>query len=124
MTGDKKSIRPILSSIASQTYNSEGEAFQNITLRPILKMQHDLLIARFQSYLTKNKVDFSGYDKMKKRASLSKILQNDSRFRTELCGIIIGQFTLEEYKRYEKMSSDMNKRIMTMLEERIQSVLL
>ena len=36
--------------------------------------------------------------------------------------MIIGQFTLEEYKMYEKMSSDMNKRIMAMLEERIQSV--
>ena len=72
MIGDKKSIRPILPNIASQTYKSQGEAFQNITLRPILKMQHDLLIARFESYLNKNKVDFSGYDKMKKELPCQK----------------------------------------------------
>lgn len=122
MTGDKKAIRPILPGIASQSYNSEAEAFQNNTLRPILKMQHDLLILRFQCYLQRNKLDFSGYDDLKKRAGISKILRNDSRFKTELCGIIIGQFTVEEYIVYEKMSSEMNKRIMAMLEERIQSV--
>ena len=122
MLGDKKAIRPIIPGVTTQSYKSDGEVFQNHTLRPILKMQHDLLIARFQSYLHKNKIDFKGYDEMKKRAALSKILKNDSRFKTELCGIIIGQFTVGEYKVYEKMSSDMNKRIMAMLEERIQSV--
>jgi len=34
---------------------SSDEAFQNTTLRPIIKMQHDLFIAVFRNYITKRK---------------------------------------------------------------------
>lgn len=122
MIGDKEGIRPIIKSISELTYNNPGEAFQNLTLRPILKLQHELLMVYVQGYFKKNKIELLGYDTLKKKAILSNCLKNDLRFKTELRGMIIGQFTADEYRTYEGMATDMNKRIMAMLEERLQSV--
>ena len=34
------------------------ELFQNATLRPIIKMQHNLLIGSFKNYIQIRKIDF------------------------------------------------------------------
>ena len=44
MNDPKKSIRPEIKTIASTEGMSEEEKFQNETLRPIIKLQHDLLL--------------------------------------------------------------------------------
>ena len=43
------------------------------------------------------------------------------KFRNSLKGIIIGQFTLEEYDRYIENSSALNKRMMNIVKERLKS---
>ena len=45
MTNTKQSIRPIIHTIGSQENASKEEQFQNEVLRPIIKMQHDLIMA-------------------------------------------------------------------------------
>ena len=40
--------------------SSNEEAFQNQTLRPILKLQNDLFVASFENYITKNNRDQIG----------------------------------------------------------------
>ena len=43
------------------------------------------------------------------------------KFRNSVKGMIIGQFTLEEYSIYIKNSSALNKRIMNIVKERFIS---
>ena len=50
--------RPLIPDLINDGTN-EMERFQNKTLRPIIKMQHDILIVSFQYYLEKRKIDFS-----------------------------------------------------------------
>ena len=47
MTGDKVSIRSTIKGINDIEDKSPAEQFQNTVLRPIIKMQHDLLVAFF-----------------------------------------------------------------------------
>ena len=47
-----KKERPILKNLIKED-TSELEYFQNITIRPIIKMQHDLLILSLSNYLKK-----------------------------------------------------------------------
>lgn len=122
MDTEKLNIRPRIKNIDSVVYKNPGEEFQNLTLRPILKLQHDLIVVYVKAYLLKNKIELTGYDDVKKRSVLSNIFKRDTQLKTELKGMIIGQFTAEEYLVYEGMSSDMNKRILAMLKERLQSV--
>ncbi|TAF68294.1 MAG: glyoxalase [Flavobacterium sp.] len=101
--------------------SSSEEAFQNQTLRPILKLQNDLFLASFENYITKNKKDFYSLSTEKKLLLIENSIQKDIKFRNALKGIVIGLFTLEEYQTYIQNSSNLNKRMMNMLIERLKS---
>ena len=49
------------------------------------------------------------------------MIQKDIKFRNSLKGMIIALFSVEEYLDYIKNSSNLNKRMMTMLIERLKS---
>lgn len=124
MTNNKVSIRPLIKNIGTIENKSEEEKFQNDTLRPILKLQHELLIAFFENYVRRKKIDFDKLNHVKMLELISNIFKNDNLFKTELRGLIIGHFTLSEYKLYQTISVDANKRIFTMIKERLLSVFL
>ena len=121
MTNDKVSIRPIIKKINSIENKSQEERFQNEVLRPIIKMQHDLLLLFFQQHTLKKKVFFAELSDLKKKTLIAEIFKNDSQFKIELRGLIIGHFTTEEFLAYLEIRADSNKRIVSMIEERILS---
>jgi hypothetical protein len=108
-----------LGKINSQT--SEEELFQNQTLRPILKLQNELLIKIFKNYILKNKAQFSQFTVDKKLDYIENSILNDNKFRNLLIGTIIGILQIDEYILYSKNTSALNKRIITMLIERLKS---
>ncbi|MGB5321017.1 glyoxalase [Lutimonas sp.] len=124
MIDNKLSIRPVIIHIGTVENKTQEEGFQNTTLRPILKLQHELLIAFFENYVKRKKIDFQGLSSEKKNDFVSNIFKNDNMFKTELRGMIIGQFTVSEFAAYKSISSDANKRILTMAKERLLSVFL
>jgi hypothetical protein len=101
--------------------SSLEELFQNEVLRPILKLQNDLFVASFINHLTKNKIDFTTHSNEKKLIIIENAIQKDIKFRNALKGMIIGLFTTDEYAKYIKNSSSLNKRMMGMLIERLKS---
>ena len=48
-------------------------------------------------------------------------IQKDIKFRNALKGMILGLFSIEEYLSYTENSSELNKRMMNMLIERLKS---
>ena len=124
MTETKISIRPIIKNIGTIQGKTEAENFQNTTLRPVLKLQHELLIAFFENYIQRKKIDFQGLSSEKKKDLVANIFKNDNMFKTELKGMITGQFILSEFVLYQSISSDANKRIFSMAQERLLSVFL
>lgn len=108
-----------IGSITSES--SIEESFQNETLRPILKLQNDLFIASFKNYIERNKVEFQSKTIEAKLAVIDNAVQKDAKFSSMVKGIIIGLFTIEEYAVYSQNSSNINKRIMSMLLERLKS---
>ena len=101
--------------------SSTEESFQNEVLRPVLKLQNDLFIASFLNYISKNKADFYTHTVEKKMAIIENAIQKDIKFRNALKEMIIGLFTADEYGLYIKNSSSLNKRMMSMLTERLKS---
>jgi hypothetical protein len=97
------------------------ELFQNEVLRPILKFQNDLFIASFVNYINKYKRDFYTLTVENKLSIIENAIQKDIKFRNALKGMIIALFTTDEYAIYIKNSSNLNKRMMTLLIERIKS---
>jgi hypothetical protein len=103
--------------------SSSEEIFQNNTLRPILKMQNDLFIQVFINYAVKQKSVFFSLTPEKKMIYIENVIQRDIKFRNSLKGMIIALFTLDEYAEYIRISSNLNKRMMNMLVERLKSQL-
>lgn len=103
------------------TQSSSEETFQNQVLRPILKLQNDLFVASFENYINKNKRDFYTLSIEKKLLLIENAIQKDIKLRNALKGMVIGLFTLEEYQTYIQNSSNLNKRMMNMLIERLKS---
>lgn len=103
--------------------SSAEEAFQNITLRPILKLQNDLFIQVFINYAVKQKSAFFILSPDKKMNYIENVIHRDIKFRNLLKGIIIGFFTVNEFQDYIQNSSNLNKRMMNLLIERLKSQL-
>ena len=62
--------RPILSDLVKGG-TLDIEKFQNQVIRPIIKMQHSLLIALFQDYIKQRNIDFIDLKKEKQLISQS-----------------------------------------------------
>ena len=118
---DIKRIRPEIGSTQSFGQMGLEEKFQNNTLRPILKLQNPLIIAVFHNYIVKHKGVFYDLSIEKRLAYIENALYKDQKFRNALKGMIIGHFTVDEYKDYTAYSSSLNKRMMNMAVERLKN---
>ncbi|MFI1773778.1 glyoxalase [Thalassobellus citreus] len=116
-----KSIRPTIASATINDNMSSDERFQNLVLRPVIKLQNDLLIEVFKNYIVKHKSVFYGLTLEKRIDYIENTIQKDIKFRNSLKGMIIGQFTVEEYLIYIQNSSALNKRMMNIVKERLLS---
>ncbi len=115
------SMRPEIPSAKINPTMSSDEFFQNKTLRPVAKLQNDLLLAVFKNYVAKHKNVFYDLTIEKRLDYIENAIHKDMKFRNSLKGIIIGQFTLEEFDIYILNSSSLNKRMMDIVKERLKS---
>ncbi len=113
-------LRPDLQ-LPIQTSKPE-EQFQNKTLRPILKLQHELLVQLFVSEIQKRKNVFFQLAPPARLEWISNALRSDPRLRNRLAGTVIGHFTLEEVQTYEANEAEYSRRLVNMIIQRLQSV--
>jgi hypothetical protein len=113
-------VRENVIGIISESSSSE-EKFQNETLRPILKLNNDLFIESFRNYIDKHKNEFYSLSVEKKLAFIENAIQRDIKYRNTLNGMVLAWFTMKEYKNYTPNSSNLNKRIMSLVIERLKS---
>ena len=116
-------IRPQIKKHKTFETMSDEERFQNSSLRPILKLQNALLLASFVNYAIKHKGVFFDIPSDKQLAYIENAVHKDQKFRNALKGMIIGQFTVEEYNIYTQNSSQLNKRMMSLVITRLQDQL-
>ena len=117
-------VRPVLPDSLIVGKLKKEELFQNMILRPVIKMQHDVLILRVKSYFLSKKVVFHLMDKQKRVSAIESAFQNDNPFKKEIQGMILGQLTKEEFLTYLKSERSMNKRIIQIVRNRMLDSLL
>ncbi|MEC5156517.1 glyoxalase [Chryseobacterium sp. MP_3.2] len=119
---EKIALRPDLN-IENLETTSPLEQFQNQTLRPILKLQNDLFVLQFQSYSARMKSDYHTLSSHKKSLFIEQSLQKDLVLKNTFIGMTLGMFTTEEFQNYLESSKELNRRIITMLIERLKNQL-
>mgnify|MGYP005723798415 FL=1 len=118
---DLLKIRPKINKVKDFPNMSDDERFQNETIRPILKLQNPLFILVFKNYIEKRKRIFYDLSLDKKMIYIESSIVKDQNFQNSLKGIIIGHFTVAEYRQYLLYFSSLNKRMMNMLIKRLQN---
>ena len=118
---DLLKIRPKIKKVKDLPNMSNDERFQNETIRPILKLQNPLFILVFKNYIEKRKRVFYDLSLDEKMIYIESSIVKDQSFHNSLKGIIIGHFTVAEYRQYILHFSSLNKRMMNMLIKRLQN---
>lgn len=117
---DKTYLREQLS-IPVSGDTSETEAFQSQTLRPVLKLQNEIYLMLFQDYAVSKISDFNSLTTEKKLSFIDQSLRKDHALRNIFIGMTVGMLTAEEMKTYIPDKNIFNKRIITMITERLKS---
>jgi len=92
--------------------------FQHQVLRPLLKLQHPVLLATVADFaldyrlpLARPEAEFS--------AALTELLARNARLRTTITGLVVGQFTQTELAFYRPHRSELNRRLLDLAQQRI-----
>ncbi|MDN3617955.1 glyoxalase [Polaribacter undariae] len=118
-----KKERPVLTDLVNEG-TSEMEKFQNEVLRPVIKMQHSLLISSFKQHLIKRKVDFTDLTDKKRRSKITAVFKTDNNYKNMNLGFIIGHFSSDEFTFYADNASEINRRILQIVTQRIKDSIL
>lgn len=116
---DRRALRPQLSLAPAA---APDEKFQNETLRPIMKLQHDLILAVFNHFLIKRKVKLDQLPSNRRFDKIKEMVTRDHRLRDLLFGLALGQFTTEEMTYYLEHESNVHRRMTNLVVERLTSV--
>lgn len=111
--------RPEIFSAKIFEASSSFETFQNQVLRPILKFQNDLLIEVFLSRIKTKNRDLSALSFLEKQEIIITQFKTNTTLKQMLLGCVIGLLTTEEFNYYNFNTSNINKRIFSMLKERL-----
>lgn len=117
-----KEMRPFISS--ALTENSKPvEVFQNEVLRPVIKMQHEIILAyirsleQFKIILSKkgSRLDF--------QTRVHTFISKQLDIKNQLIGMILGMLTEDELVFYRENQNDLSKRISQMISQRVSDTL-
>ena len=114
--------RPVIKINNNEDLHLAVELFQNETLRPLIKMQHDLLLTLFNNLVKRLSIKWQVDDSKKIKLVKSQISSN-TQFKNQLLGIIIGQFDKSELDKYLLNSKEYNKRTLNIVAERLISTI-
>jgi len=96
-----------------------AEHFQHIVLRPILKLQNELLCPVAIELCVSQDPGFKALSVRKRDSMLNKALMTNQPLRSLLSGMVIGMMDPEQLAVFLADRKDLSKRIQNMLRERI-----
>ena len=98
------------------------ESFQNDSLRPILKMQHDLLLLIWQNHLVKQLKNVVPMGTTRQISEfIAQTVKSDMKLKNKLLGTLIGHFTLAEFAFFADNENELMRRMTDLLVQRLMS---
>lgn len=117
-----KEMRPLISSVLTE--NSKPiEVFQNEVLRPVIKMQHEIILAYIRSIEQFKVVISKKGSRLDFHSRVHTFISKQQDIKNHLTGMILGMLTEQEFSFYREHQNDINKRINQMISQRISDTL-
>ena len=114
-----KKERPILSNLVNSG-TLDIEKIQNEVIRPIIKMQNNLLTVLFQNYVKQKKIEFTDLNGEKQKEIINTSLTKDINFKNILLGCVVGHFSEKELFFYINNTPELRRRIIQIIKQRLQ----
>ena len=111
-----KQIRPDLG--LSETADHPMGQFHHEVLRPILKLQHPLLIRQFEEWLRGYRRELPR-EAAARRNDIETVCKTNKRLRAQAFGLIAGLMTESEYDFYLQEQRELPKRTTAMSAKRL-----
>ncbi|GAB3655060.1 hypothetical protein GCM10027594_28400 [Hymenobacter agri] len=108
-------LRPLVPTETTDVDGTVG-AFLHATLRPVLKLQNDLLLAVVADFVRDHHIALRPTDQ---HHQLSELLTRNTKLRYTVVGLISGQFTAAEYAFYRQHRAELNRRLLEMALRRV-----
>ena len=86
-----------------------------------MKFQNELIIQYFDFFLIENKIEFSQLKYSHKISKIHELFKTNIQFKQFYLGLIVAFFTKKNFEYYVLNKKESNKRIITMLIERLCS---
>jgi len=93
--------------------------FQHQVLRPLLKFQHELLVATATGFAHDYHVPLAGAAPTEASRLLTDLLARNTRLRATLTGLVVGLLTSEEFAFYQQHRAELNRRLLDLVAERL-----
>ena len=111
-------IRPSINT-ENNTDSTEAESFQNKILRPILKLQHELLCYTFLNTPSVIKQNFILKHEDQKKKYIVECLKSNHKLKSQIVQSIVSLMTIEELAQYYSNKHEYQKRIISMATYRL-----
>lgn len=115
-------LRPAIATEAAPapagTASSVGD-FLHLTLRPVLKLQNDVLLAAVADFVADHHIPLAKASPTDRQRLLTELLGRNTKLRYTLVGLITGFFTAEEYAYYRQHRGEVNRRLHELAQRRV-----
>ena len=116
-----RALRPAVPDADPALAASPVEAFLHATLRPVLKLQNDTLLALVADHVAGLVKDFGRFAPDDQRERLGALMRADSRLKRTLVGAVLGLLTADELAFALAHDAEVRRRIAALLAERVVS---
>ncbi|RZK13559.1 MAG: hypothetical protein EOO56_26820 [Hymenobacter sp.] len=96
--------------------------FQHQVLRPLLKLQHPVLLAVVADFALDYRLPLTSPD-AELQAALAELLARNARLRSTLTGLTVGLLTQPELAFYRQHRNELNRRLLDLIQQRVFSSL-
>jgi len=114
-------LRPAIAADLPETPTGTVGDFQHRTLRPVLKLQNELLLLVVADFVREHHIPFQGASSAERERLVAELLARNVKLRYTIIGIISGMFTAAETTFYRRHRSELNRRLLELATQRVQS---
>ncbi len=121
MTDRDAALLALRPTILTEPADTPVEAFLHRTLRPVLKLQNDALLAVVAADVRKQVPGFAGFDPVDQRARLAARMKQDARLKRIVLGMVLGVLTADERAFALANDAEVRRRVAGLAAERVVS---
>ncbi|WP_412068706.1 hypothetical protein [Rubrivirga sp. IMCC43871] len=121
MTDRDAALLALRPTIPTEPADTPAEAFLHRTLRPVLKLQNDALLAVVADTIRRQVPGFAGFDPADQRARLAQRMKQDARLGRVVLGLVLGVLTADERAFALANGAEVRRRIAGLAAERVVS---